>query len=93
MTHLSRNFFVLSLFCICGHVFSIDVTFEMRTVQRRICLFNDDLKIVGQHFYIKQKQRGREQDSGETERESVCVRERGSAWWKRRYSVSHKMSR
>jgi hypothetical protein len=51
--------------------FSIDVTFEMRTVLNGICLFNDNLKIIRQHFYIKQKWRGREQDSRETERESV----------------------
>ncbi len=55
--------------------FCIDVTFEMRTVLSVIRLFNANLKIVGQHFYIKQKWRGREQDSGETERECVCERQ------------------
>ncbi len=35
--------------------FRIDVTFEMRTVLRGICLSNDNLKIMRQHFYIKQK--------------------------------------
>jgi hypothetical protein len=39
----------------------------------------------------KWKRRRREQDSRETDRESVW--ERGSARWKRRGSVSHKMSR
>jgi hypothetical protein len=43
----------------------------MRTVLRGIALLNDDLEIVRQHFYIKWKRRGREQDSGETERETV----------------------
>jgi len=38
--------------------------------------------------YIKQRLRGREQDSRETERESV----RGSALQKRRDGVGHKMS-
>ena len=51
--------------------FCIDVTFEMRTVLSGICLFNDDLNIIRQHFNIKRKQRGREQNSGETERKSV----------------------
>jgi len=49
----------------------MDVTFEMRTVLSGICLFDDDLKIVGQPFYIKLKWRGREQDRRETERECV----------------------
>ncbi len=62
----------------------------MRTVLSGIHLFNDNLKIVGEHFYIKRKRRGREQDSRETERECVWVR--GSAWWKRRDSIGHKMS-
>jgi hypothetical protein len=51
--------------------FCIDVTFEMRTVLRGIHLFNDTNQIIRPQFYIKQKRRGREQDSRETER--ACV--------------------
>ena len=54
--------------------FCIDVTFEMRTVFSGIRLFNDDTQIDRPQFYIKKKWRGREQDSGETERECVCER-------------------
>jgi hypothetical protein len=39
-------------------------------------------QIVGQHFYIKRRWRGREQDSRETERERERERERGSVWGK-----------
>ncbi len=50
----------------------------MRTFLSVICLLNDTHQIIRSQFYIKQKQRGREQDSGETERERVCVRETAS---------------
>ncbi len=45
----------------------------MRTVLRRISLFNDDLFRHGHRIYMKQRERERErvQDSGETERENV----------------------
>ncbi len=59
----------------------------MRTVLSGIDLFNDTAKIIGQHF-ISNGNGGEE--SKITERERKCVR--GSAWWKRRDSVSHKMS-
>jgi hypothetical protein len=50
--------------------------FEMRTVLYGIRLFNDDLSKHGHHIYMKWNEGGREQDSGETERE--CVRD--GAW-------------
>jgi hypothetical protein len=37
-------------------------------------LFNYFFLDIGHHIYIEQKRRGREQDSGETEREYVCER-------------------
>jgi hypothetical protein len=43
--------------------------FEMRTVLSEIRLFNDKLFRHGHHIYIKQKERERVQDRGETERE------------------------
>jgi hypothetical protein len=43
----------------------------MRTVLSRICLFSDIILDIRHNIYIKQKRRGREQDSGETERERV----------------------
>ncbi len=45
----------------------------MRTVLSGICLFNDTDQIKRTHFYIKWKQKGREQDSEEPERERECV--------------------
>jgi hypothetical protein len=48
----------------------------MRTVLYGIHLFNDDFSKHGHHFCKKQKDGEREQDGGETERESVCVRDR-----------------
>ncbi len=46
----------------------------MRTVLYVIHLFNDNSSKHGHHIYIKQKEGEREQDSGDTERESVCER-------------------
>ncbi len=52
----------------------------MRSVLSRIRLFNDTFLDIRHLIYIKQKRRGREQDSRETEteRECVCVRDRVS---------------
>jgi hypothetical protein len=61
----------------------------MRTVLSRIRLFIDTHKIVRQHF-ISNRNGGEESKIAERQRESVCVR--GSVWWKRRDSDSHKMS-
>jgi hypothetical protein len=36
--------------------FPIDVTFEMRTLQSEICLFNDNLFRHGHHIYMKRKE-------------------------------------
>ncbi len=47
----------------------------MRTVLYGIRLFNDNISKHGHHIYMKPKEGEREQDSGETERESVCVRD------------------
>ena len=47
----------------------------MRTVLSRIHLFNDALFRHVHHIHMKRKERKRVLDSGETERESVCVRE------------------
>ncbi len=41
---------------------------------RTALLFNDTILDIRHHIYIKWKG-GREQDSGETERESVCERQ------------------
>ncbi len=41
-------------------------------------------------FYIKWKQRGREQDIRETERERECVCVRDGMWQKGRGSIGHK---
>ncbi len=54
-------------------MFCIDVTFEMRTVLYKICLFNDKGYKHGCHIYMKRKEGEREQDSEETERERECV--------------------
>ncbi len=51
--------------------FRIDVTFEMRTVPYGMCLFNDNVSKHEHHIYMKLRERGREQNSGETERECV----------------------
>ncbi len=56
--------------------FRIGSTFEMRTVLYRIHLLIDNIKMPDSFFYIKQRLWGREQDSGETLRESVCICER-----------------
>jgi hypothetical protein len=45
----------------------------MRTVLSRIRLFIDNLKSLDDIFISNEDGGGREQDSGETERESVCV--------------------
>ena len=58
--------------------FRVDVIFGMRTVLYGICLFNDNVTKHGHHFYMIRKEGGREQDSIETERDSVCVRD--GAW-------------
>jgi hypothetical protein len=52
--------------------------FEMRTVLSGISLFIDNLFRHGHCIYMKGKKRERVLDSGDTERESVCVRDR--AW-------------
>ncbi len=59
----------------------------MRTVLYGIRLLIDNLKMEG--FYINNQKRGRKQDSRETERERVCVRDR--AWLKTKDSVSNKI--
>ncbi len=38
-------------------------------------IINDNLKRIAGDFYIKRKEGEREQDSGETERESMCERQ------------------
>ncbi len=76
----------------CCHgvsIFCIDVTFEMRTVLSGIHLFTDKHKIVRQHF-ISNGNRGEECKIAVRQRERGCVRD--SVWWKRRDSISHKMS-
>ncbi len=45
--------------------------FEMRTVLYGIHLFNDVRHKHGSYIYMEQKEGGREQDSGETEKEKV----------------------
>ncbi len=51
-------------------VFCIDVTFEMRTVQSGICLFNDTILNIRHHFILNGK--GREENKiVERQRESV----------------------
>jgi len=52
--------------------------FEMRTVLYGIHLFNDVGHKHGCYIYMKWKEGEREQDSRETERESVREREGGS---------------
>jgi hypothetical protein len=55
--------------------FCVGATFEMRTVLYGICLLIDKLEMVDRVFFIKHWKRGREQDSGETEREREGKRE------------------
>ncbi len=55
--------------------FHIDATFEMRTVLSRICLFNDNLNNVGQHFIINGNG-GEESKIAERHRERERERER-----------------
>ncbi len=43
----------------------------MRTVLYKIRLFNDKIHKHGDHIYMEQKEGEREQDSRETERESL----------------------
>jgi hypothetical protein len=51
--------------------FCIDVTFEMRTVHFRKCIYSiDDHSTRSNQFYTKIEKGERGQDSGETERES-----------------------
>jgi hypothetical protein len=53
-------------------MFRIDVTFEMRTVLSRICLFNDTILNIGHHFILNGKG-GEESKIVERQRECVCV--------------------
>ncbi len=46
----------------------------MRTARYGIHLFDDKVYKNGHHIYMKRKVGEREQDSGETERESECER-------------------
>jgi hypothetical protein len=62
----------------------------MRTVLSGIHLFNDNLKILGQHFILN-RNRGEESKIAERQRKRECVRVK--IWWKRRDIVGHKMSR
>ncbi len=55
--------------------FCVDVTFEMRTVLSRICLFIDNLKSLD-NIFISNGDGGEESRIAERERESVCVCER-----------------
>ncbi len=73
----------------CYNQFRIDVTFKMTTFLYGICLLIDTHQIVGQHFFIKRKWRGREQDSRERGSVCVCVRQRVG---KGRDSIGHKIS-
>jgi len=41
----------------------------MRTAFHKSRLFNDNLEVFAKGFYIKMERRGKEQGSGETERE------------------------
>jgi hypothetical protein len=54
--------------------FCINVTFEMRTILYRICLFIDTDKIVGQHF-ISNGNGGEESKIEQIDRERECVRD------------------
>ncbi len=47
----------------------------MRTVLYGIHLFNDSFSEHGHHIYVKWNEGEREQDSRETERDSVCERQ------------------
>ncbi len=78
---------MLSVFPRC--TFRIDVTLEMRTVLSGIRLLIDNLKL-SDNIFISNRDGGEESGIVERQRESVCVR--GSAWWKRRDSIGHKMS-
>jgi hypothetical protein len=57
LAFIARNSFILML------------PFEMRTVLYAIRFFNDVGHKHGSNIYMKRKEEGREQDSGETERE------------------------
>jgi hypothetical protein len=70
--------------------FHVDVTFEMRTVLYRICLFNDKVSKHGHPICAKWNEGEREQDSRETERQRVCERQ---SMAKRGDSVSCKTGR
>jgi len=48
---------------------------KQRCVLEQFSVVNDNMEMVCQGFYIKQKMRGREQDSGETERARVLEAE------------------
>jgi hypothetical protein len=48
---------------------------KQRCVSEQFIAINDNLENACQGFYINWKVRGREQDSGETERECVLVAE------------------
>jgi len=48
---------------------------KKRCVSEQFIVINDKMEMVARFFYIKQKMRGREQDNGETERESMLEAE------------------
>ncbi len=62
----------------------------MRTLFYKSRLFNDKLKVIARDFISKMERRGKEQGSGETERESVCERQTVVA---RRHSIGNKIGR
>jgi hypothetical protein len=69
------------------------VPFEMRSSLYGICLLSDVGHKHGWYIYMKQKEEEKEQDAGETERDSVLEREGGSERGRvaaRRGSVSRK---
>ncbi len=49
---------------------------KQRCESEQFIVTDDNLKRLALDFYIKRKEGEREQDIGETERESVCVRGR-----------------
>ncbi len=82
MCFVKRSSAINSYFC-------IDVTFEMRTVLNGLRLFIDDIK-SSDSIFITNGESGEESRVAERQKERVCVR--GSALWKRRDGVVHKMS-
>jgi hypothetical protein len=61
----------------------------MKTVLSGVNLFIDNLK-SSDNIFISNRDGGEESRIAERQRKSVC--ERGSAWWKRRDSISLFMS-